>query len=317
MIRFASAAFIFMPLALVASVAFADGGAGPLTTQLDQLQQRLEKDFEGAGSIIELVYESPTSDKVVDLDEMQDSAIWTGVYLASQCFRFAASQNDSEKASARAQISWALDGVERLYAVTDTPGLPARFAFDPKAPSSANLKVTQTASTKTGWKVSETLPGWLFEGDTSRDQYTGIFFGLGVCHQLAPDDEVRSRTAEKILESIQALSANHWRIPVPHEKGQTSDQIPVFVQATWLSLAQRVDPSWNALYRKRMDREKPATTTSWSTTVGISPTSGTTRCSPTVTIHPTVSKTTSFSTIFSNLKSGKKLPRTKTRCLLS
>ena len=52
--------------------------AGALATQVDSLQHRLETDFERSGSITEIVYESPTSDHVVNLDEMEDSAIWTG-----------------------------------------------------------------------------------------------------------------------------------------------------------------------------------------------------------------------------------------------
>ena len=230
--------------------------AGALATQVDSLQQHLERDFERSGSITEIVYESPTSDHVVNLDEMEDSAIWTGVYLASQCFRFASVQDSSEKTAARQQISWALDSIDHLFEVTGTEGLPARFAFNPKDPSFQDLKIAHTANVQSGWTVSSTLPGWLWMGGTSRDQYTGIMYGLGVCNQIAPDEDVRSRTAARIDTAVRILADHNWIIPVHYTQHVTSNQIPLFAQLTWIQLAMISHPqdlTWVPRYEKAMN----------------------------------------------------------------
>lgn len=227
--------------------------AGALASQVETLQQRLEDNLERSGSITEIVYESPTSDHVVNLDEMEDSAIWTGVYLASQCFRFASVQNPAEKTAARQQISWALDSIDRLFEVTGTEGLPARFAFNPTDPAFQDLKIAHTASVQSGWTASSTLPGWLWMGGTSRDQYTGIMYGLGVCNQITPDEDVRSRTAARIDTVVRVLAANDWKIPVHYTQHVTSNQIPFFARLAWIALAKISNPeslAWASSYKK-------------------------------------------------------------------
>jgi len=210
--------------------------AGPLGAQVANLQQHLEQDFEPAGSIIELVHESATSDQVVDLSETWDSAIWTGVYLASQCFRYESTLDPGERADAHAQILWALDSVDRLFNVTGT-GLLTRFAFNSEDPYFRQLKFTQTATSDQGWAASPSMPGWIWMQGTSRDQYTGIFFGLGVCNQIMPDAQIHQRTADRIASTVEFLAQHGWKIPVPASSGIiTSDKIPLEAQVAWLDL---------------------------------------------------------------------------------
>ena len=42
--------------------------------------------------------------------------------------------------------------------------------------------------------------GFVWIGDTSRDQYSGVFFGLGVAYDLVEDAEVRTAIAPLVIK---------------------------------------------------------------------------------------------------------------------
>lgn len=222
---------------------------GKLTNQVKVLQQDLINRFESvAPSITELVHDTTTSNKVVDLQDLPDSAIFTGVYLASQCLRSAASGgNPAEQKAANTQIEWALESVERLFDVSDKPGLLSRFAYNSNDPKSKQLGFAKTPTKANGWTKSTTKPGWNYQGDTSRDQYSGIMFGLGVCNQVSPDPNIQKRTKNRILSAVSLLSGNAWRIP---ENTGTSGNLSLQTQAAWLKLASVAQPvsSANSVY---------------------------------------------------------------------
>jgi hypothetical protein len=137
-------------------------------------------------------------------------------------------------------VDWALKSVERLFDVTGTPGSLARFAFNTKDPKSQNLAFSQTASPANGWSLSTKMPGWTYQGGTSRDQYTGILFGLGVCNQVSTSADIQKRTQARIVAAVNLLSGNSWKIP---GNTSTSGNIGIQTQAAWLKLAAVAKPA--------------------------------------------------------------------------
>jgi hypothetical protein len=252
----ASALAIVLALAgLSAARALEPGPA--LGPRIASLQRRLERDFLRAGSVTSIRYESASSDRVVDVEEYGDSALWTGVYLASQCLRHAASEDPGEQAAALEQVRRALGAIETLFAVTGTRGLLARFAIDPAAKALEGLRVVSHAdpSRNPGWKRSGPKPGWLWIGGTSRDQYTGILFGLGICDQLVDDPFVQAVAGPRIVSTVRALRENGWKIPAEYERRVTAHRITAVARASWLQLAALADPEDTGLereYREQM-----------------------------------------------------------------
>jgi hypothetical protein len=114
-----------------------------------------------------------------------DNAIWTGHYLAAESFRYSVTTS----ADALANLSKAVKGITALIDVTGT-GLLARFLIPLSSPYAESVLGEEAAShgrhdvTYNGMRY-----GWL--GNTSRDQYSGVFFGLGVAYSLVADRAIR------------------------------------------------------------------------------------------------------------------------------
>jgi hypothetical protein len=51
----------------------------------------------------------------------------------------------------------------------------------------------------------------------SRDQYTGVFFGLGLAYRLVDDSATRDRIRALVRKALGYLRGNNWRILVPFE----------------------------------------------------------------------------------------------------
>jgi hypothetical protein len=181
----------------------------------------------------------------------EDSAIWTGHYLAAEAFRYG-----SGDAAALPRVQKALAGIERLFWVTgdaaygegkrvvstSPTGILARTA----APSTQTTPYNGKALDKRdcyyerpegGWSVGrakyarlaevpsasrdEAEPvgkiwrGWGCGRDmpVSKDQYIGVFYGLAVAHQLVP--AVQPRVQVLIRQALDYLLANKWNVRLP------------------------------------------------------------------------------------------------------
>ena len=93
-----------------------------------------------------------------------NAGLWTSAYLASQCYRYAATRGPMARASA-----WrAFEGLELLNNSTGVDGYMARDVLQ-----SATLPNTSTCCK---WTFSETNPRYVWLGDTSSDELTGHLF---------------------------------------------------------------------------------------------------------------------------------------------
>jgi hypothetical protein len=180
---------------------------------------------------------SPAYSTVVGYAHAGDAAIWTGHYLAAESFRYAVTKSPDALRNARR----ALDGIQGLVEVTTPamPGLLARFLW----PDSW-WYADRMAAEEGGHGVYQGSPGgvphrWL--GNTTRDQYSGVFFGLAVAFDLVDDPDVRSRAADLVTRMLRFLLANGWNVPMPDGSYSTTFLQRPDQQLTLLQIGRRVN----------------------------------------------------------------------------
>ena len=138
------------------------------------------------GTILDPIFATPDSDEIVGYTHCGDSAIWTGHYLAAEAYRY----NVTRSPEALDNVRAALIGIESLLDVTGT-NLLSRCLVPMTSPY-AQAIIKEEASHGV---YQNTQFGWYWIGDTSRDQYSGVFFGLGVAYDLVDDPHVRAGIA--------------------------------------------------------------------------------------------------------------------------
>jgi len=168
------------------------------------------------GTIMDPVFASPDSEDIVGYTRAGDSAIWTGHYLAAECFRYKATQDPA----ALDNIRVALSGLQGLVDITGNNVL-ARVAVPVDSPYAEGIQKEEGGHGVYQGTLQDQPHFWI--GNTTRDQYTGALFGLGVALDLV--DEVRADAAALITRLVSYLLDHAWAVWMPN--GQIST---VFLQ---------------------------------------------------------------------------------------
>jgi hypothetical protein len=190
---------------------------------------------------------APEYSTVVGYAHGGDAAIWTGHYLAAESFRYAVTQSPDALASAKR----ALDGIQGLVDVTapaqpgddpwEQPGLLARFLWP-----DTWWYASQMASDEAGHDVYSGSPGGIAHhwfGNTSRDQYSGVFFGLAIAYDLIPDDpDVQPRVRTLVTAMLRFLLDNAWNVRMPDGRVSTTFLHHPEQQLTLLQIGRHVNP---------------------------------------------------------------------------
>lgn len=192
------------------------------------------------GTVIDPVFASsdpasPDYSRLVSYTRAGDAAIWTGHYLAAEAFRYAVTGSADALRNARRTI----EGIAGLIEVTGTD-LLARFYMPTSSPYVADITAGELRHTRREGTINGAPYYWW--GNTSRDQYSGIFFGLGVAHDFIDDDRVRRRSARLVTLMLNFLLRNGWNVVMPDGQISTtfvgrSDQ-----QLSFLQVGRRVNP---------------------------------------------------------------------------
>jgi hypothetical protein len=106
-----------------------------------------------------------------------NDGLWTAIYVASECFRFAVTHSAEGLRNARASLAALL----RLESITGIPGFPARALIhrgDYRTPDGE-------------WHWTDDGQ-WEWKGETSSDELVGHFFAYAVAYDLLPDDPQRA-----------------------------------------------------------------------------------------------------------------------------
>ena len=172
-----------------------------------------------------------------------DNAIWTGHYLAAESFRYSVTGSDD----ALANVRKALSGITALIDVTGTD-LLARFLV-PRSSPYANAILQEEAhhgiheATYNGQAYA-----WL--GNTSRDQYSGVFFGLGVAYSMVSNAAIRDTISSDVTRMLNFLVTNAWNVRMPDGTVSTTFAGRSDQQLSFMQVGRLVDPvKWDALYR--------------------------------------------------------------------
>ncbi|MBM3793438.1 MAG: hypothetical protein FJW31_05095 [Acidobacteria bacterium] len=124
------------------------------------------------------------------LDPSDNDGLWTAMYAAAECYRYAVTREPAALDRARR----ATEAVLKLEEVTGRPGYPAR-----------------SYTHKGDWRANGGTWHWTPDGeiewksDTSSDEIVGHFYLFALAYDLLPDEALRARirgTAQRVMDHL-------------------------------------------------------------------------------------------------------------------
>src|ERR1039457_1431062 len=217
------------------------------------------------GTIMDPMLSLPDLAQIVDYTRCGDSAIWTGHYLAAEAFRY----NVTGSADALKNINNAISAIDNLIEVTGGDVL-ARCGLPANSPYAASIASQEAAN----GIHNGTIFGapWIWVGNTSRDQYLGVFFGLTVTYDMVNDQSVRNWCSYLITRLLQNLLDNVWNVVMPDGTISTTFLIRPDEQLSLLLMGQHVN---GGAFEKTYSAESNALSPTVTVPVGVDCTSQT------------------------------------------
>ena len=178
---------------------------------------------------------SPGYSEIVGYARAGDSAIWTGHYLAAEAFRYHVTRSPEAFDNA-----WrTLQGIRSLLDVTGSDVL-ARCLVPADSPYAVAIQQQEA-----GHGIYYTTMGgreYFWIGNTSRDQYSGVMFGLGVAYDLIDDAQVRDFVRRDVTRILDYLLRHGWNVTMPDGRISTTFVLRPDQQLSFLQIGRRVDP---------------------------------------------------------------------------
>jgi len=184
------------------------------------------------GTVIDPIFASSASDTIVGYTRCGDSAIWTGHYLAAESFRY----NVTTNAGALTNVRRALLGLKSLVDVTGTDVL-ARCVVPMSSPFAAGIASEESAN------GIHTSGQNFWVGNTSRDEYLGVFFGLSVAYSFVNQPDVRASVQALATRMLNFLTAHAWTVVMPDGTVVTTFAIRPEEQLALMQIGKQVNPS--------------------------------------------------------------------------
>lgn len=193
------------------------------------------------GLILDPVFASAESPALVGYARGGDAAIWTGHYLAAESFRYQV----THAPEALANIKRALTGLRLLVDVTGN-NLLARCAFPVNWPYAQSVIQEEQRHGLYYRTLNGETYAWI--GNTSRDQYSGVFFGLGVAYDFVEDTQVRAETKDLVTRLLRYLLDNAWFVKTPNGEISTTFTGHPEQQLSFLAVGRRVNSDFATDY---------------------------------------------------------------------
>lgn len=164
-----------------------------------------------------------------------DSATWTGHYLAATAYRYKVTRSPEALDNARRAVL----AIQYLMNVTGTK-LLARCAVPVDSPFAQGIIDEE----KNNGIYTADYYGSKFYwvGNTSRDQYIGVFFGLGVAHELIDDPTIRALCADVSTRLLDGLLDHGWTVVMPDGTPSTTFFARPDQQLSLLLVGQETNP---------------------------------------------------------------------------
>jgi len=185
------------------------------------------------GAIMDPILSSDLT-QITDYTRCGDSAIWTGHYLAAEAFRYKV----TGAADALTNINNAISAINNLINVTGGNVL-ARCALPANSPYAASISSQESANGIYNGSIFGAP--WIWVGNTSRDQYVGVFFGLTVTYDMVTDQTVRNWCSYLVTRLLQNLLDNAWTIVLPNGSITTTFLIRPDQQLSLLLIGKQVN----------------------------------------------------------------------------
>ena len=189
------------------------------------------------GGILDPIFSSSDSPAITGYTRCGDSALWTGHYLAAQAYRYKVSGDPAALANAQAALAY----LKTLVDVTGTD-LLARCVVPINSNYAAGITSEESAN-----GIHESGDDY-WVGNTSRDEYVGVFFGLSIAYDLlgAPAQPAVQALATRMLNF---LMANGWSVVMPDGSASTTFVIRPDEQLGLLQMGRQVNSAqFGAVY---------------------------------------------------------------------
>ena len=135
------------------------------------------------------------------LPNSDNDGLFTGLYCASQCFRYAVTGSEEAKANAKR----AVEAMIKLTEVTGKKGFTARAT-----------RYSHEENFMTGnreeWHVLEDNPDCEWLGETSSDEMTGHYYAYGIYFDLVADKKEKKRIAEVVKTITDHILENNFHL---------------------------------------------------------------------------------------------------------
>jgi hypothetical protein len=188
------------------------------------------------GTILDPVFASPASDQIVGYTRAADSLIWTGHYLAAESFRYRVSGSPEALENVRRAIA----GIRALIDITGT-NLMARCLIPVDSIYAPGIIAEEGHHGIYRSFLNGREYYWI--GNTSRDQYSGAFFGLGVAYDMVGDAGIRAEISPLVTRMLDFLIGHGWFVVMPDGSISTTFVTNPDQRLSFLIVGRRVNSS--------------------------------------------------------------------------
>ncbi len=188
------------------------------------------------GLILDPVFAFPDSDDIVGYARGGDSAIWTGHYLAAEAFRY----RFTSSPDALLNVKRAIAGIRALVDITGN-NLLARCLIPVNWQYAQSIFDDEQRHGVYRSRLSGQEYYWF--GNTSRDQYSGVFFGLGVAYDMVENNEVRGEVRDLVTRLLNYLLDRNWFVIMPNGSISTTFVGHPDQRLSFLQVGRRVNPT--------------------------------------------------------------------------
>lgn len=198
------------------------------------------------GSVMDPQYLLPEGDEVWNYVRCGDSALWTGHLLAAEAFRWSMTRDEDALDGAWA----AMRAIRRLVEINGV-GVPARCAF----PANWEFAASAADQEKDNGVYQADIDGepYIWIGNTSRDQYLGLLFGLNAAFVHTDDPELHDAAAALVTRMLDRLLERNWSVVMPNGQSANTFAVRVDQQLALLKTGARLNPE---RYAARYDQAR-------------------------------------------------------------
>ena len=135
------------------------------------------------------------------LPNSDNDGLFTGLYCASQCFRYAVTKDEEARKNAKR-------AVEAMIKLTEVTG---KSGFTARATRYADDDYFGTGN-REEWHVCKDNPECEWLGETSSDEMTGHYFAYGVYYDLVADKKEKKKIAEVVKKITDHIIENNFHL---------------------------------------------------------------------------------------------------------